>query len=102
MTDTEQNQDWKWEQEQRIASKQYFNRFFSYTVTKGEISDLELESFLKQSEKNSISDIASELKRLIRKGSADKLVLKLIEQGNKLSPETSRKLALALSQVGTS
>jgi predicted KAP-like P-loop ATPase len=102
MTDTEQNQDWKWEQEQRIASKQYFNRFFSYTVTKGEISDLELESFLKQSEKNSISDIASELKRLIRKGSADKLVLKLIEQVNKLSPETSRKLALALSQVGTS
>lgn len=102
MSDAEENQDWKWEQEQRIASKQYFNRFFSYTVTKGETSDLELESFLKQSEQNSIPDIASELKRILSKGNADKLVIKLIEQVNRLSPETSRKLALALSQVGTS
>ncbi|HEY9602829.1 MAG TPA: P-loop NTPase fold protein [Allocoleopsis sp.] len=102
MSEAEANQDWKWEQEQRIASKKYFKRFFSYTVTKGDISELELESFLKQSEQNSIPDIASDLKRLISKGNADKLVLKLIEQVNRLSPETSRKLALALSQVGTS
>jgi hypothetical protein len=102
MKDAEQNQEWKWEQEQRIASKQYFNRFFSYTVTKGEISDLELESFLRKSENNPIPDIVSDLKRLIKKGSVDKLVLKLIEQVKKLSPETSRKLALALSQGGNS
>ncbi len=100
--DMEQNQEWKWEQEQRIASKQYFKRFFSYTVTKGEISELELESFLRKSENNSIPDIASDLKKLIGKGSVDKLVLKLIEQVKKLSPESSRKLALALSQVGSS
>jgi predicted KAP-like P-loop ATPase len=102
MKDMEENPEWKWEQEQRIASKQYFSRFFSYTVTKGEISELELESFLRESENNSIPDIAAELKKLITKGSADKLVLKLIEQVKKLSPETSRKLALAVSQVGNS
>ncbi len=100
--DAEPNYEWRWEQEQRIASKQYFSRFFSYTVTKGEISGLELESFLKESETNSIADISAGLKKLIKQGNADKLVLKLIEQVKKLSPETSRKLALAVSQAGDS
>src|SRR5690606_28549510 len=35
-----------WEREKRIASKKYFNRYFLYSVPKGEISDIYFEDYI--------------------------------------------------------
>lgn len=91
-----------WAEEQRIASKQYFDRFFSYAVPEGDVSDQELESFLGQIEIESIENIASEIQRLAINRSADRFISKLRRKVKKLSPEISSKLAIAIAKVGNS
>lgn len=90
----------KWAEEQRIASEQHFNRFFSYSVPEGDVSDQELESFLGRIEGESIANIAPEIQRLVGDRSADILVSKLRRKAGGLSPGTSRNLALAIARVG--
>lgn len=92
--------DERWAEEQRIASKQYFNRFFSYTVPEGDISDIELEYFIKQIESDTISNIASDIQKFVNSRSAELFVLKLRRKVNALSPDTSRNLAIAIAKVG--
>lgn len=92
----------EWDREQRIASKQYFNRFFSYAVPEGDVSDLELESFLEKVESDSLDNIASEAKKLIGSRGADTFLLKLRRRERKFSPNISRNLALAISKIGDS
>lgn len=91
-----------WAKEQRVASKQYFTRFFSYTVPEGDISDQELESFLGRIENESISNIASEIQKLVGDRSAETFISKLRKREKKLSIEISRNLALAIAKIGNS
>lgn len=90
----------KWAEEQRIASEQHFNRFFSYSVPEGDVSDQELDSFLGRIESEPIGTVASGIQRLVGDRSADISVSKLRRKAEKLSAGTSRNLALAIASVG--
>ncbi len=92
--------DDRWAKEQRIASEQYFSRFFSYAVSEGDISDIELEYFIKRIENDTISNIASEIQKIMSCRSAELFVLKLRRKVNMLSSDASSNLAVAITKVG--
>lgn len=90
----------------RIASLHYFYRYFSYAVPMGDISDLEIDSFIKSISRTEdiddeeIEGISSQIKELIKvngPGSSDSFISKIYRVRNKLNPQTSQKLALAIS-----
>lgn len=90
----------KWYEEKRIGSPQYFQRYFSYTVIEGEISDIVFEEFLEAIGNGSQSENVKALSDFLTKTSADALVSKLRWNEEKYSPELSKKLALCLSVFG--
>lgn len=92
--------DDSWAKEQRIASEQYFSRFFSYAVSENDISDIYLENFIKQIENDTIPNIVSKIQKLLSYQSAELFVLKLRRKINILSPDISRNLAIAIAKVG--
>jgi predicted KAP-like P-loop ATPase len=86
-------------EEQRIVSTQYFNRYFSYSVPDGDISDIEIDDLIKQSKSETILNIASKIQKLSDRNE-DLFILKLKIKAGNLSSETSRKLAIAIAKVG--
>lgn len=94
----------KWEEkvatEQRITSRQYFNRYFSYTVPDGDISDLEIDGFIERAKNETILNITSEIKRIISDRSSDLFILKLKRKAGNLPSETSLNLSIAIAKVG--
>lgn len=94
--------DWDvtWSKEQRIASSQYFDRYFSYTVPEGDISDQQLEEFFTKLETISGQESAEQLKLFITDKTAEKLASKLRGKAKSLLSQASKNLAIAISQNG--
>lgn len=94
--------DWdeRWAKEQRVSSRQYFSRYFSYAIPEGDISDQELEHLIERSKKESLSVIASEMRQLIGDRSADTFILKLRQRAKALPSDISRNLSLAIAGTG--
>lgn len=90
----------KWYEEKRIGSPQYFQRYFSYTVIEGEISDIVFDDFLEKIGNGSQFENGKTLEDFLNKTSADTLISKLRWYEEKYSPELSMKLALCLSEFG--
>jgi hypothetical protein len=63
--------------EKRINVPQYFDRYFSYAVYKGEISDIDFEGFIDSVNSLSSEDIGNKLIELIEKSNSSKLIYKL-------------------------
>jgi KAP family P-loop domain len=101
---THYGSDWqgRWTQQKRIASLQYFKRYFAYSIPEDDISDQNLMIFLDKLEKESISNIGDKIKEITNhKGSnIDVLVTKIYQEIDNLSFSSSRNLALALAQIG--
>jgi len=89
-----------WDDEQRVASSKYFQRFFSYTIPEGDISDAEIASLLGTAGTQSVSEIASNWRHAITAQNVEMVVHKLRTKEDKLDASTSSKLALALASLG--
>lgn len=89
----------KWQKEKRICSGAYFERYFSYTVIEGEISDVEFDQFLNELSTNTNDRIILEIEELADKSSLLKLIEKLQTNGLDIDWEDFKKLAFALCQI---
>lgn len=94
------NQGSEWAEKKRIASKQYFYRYFALAVCEGDISDVAFESFLDNVEHLTPKELARKIEEFLKNGRADAFVANLGRKEKKLSEEVSSKLALALSLLG--
>jgi len=87
----------------RIASLHYFNRYFSYAVPLGDISDLEIDNFIESINRNEdIDNISFQILELVNAngpGSAESFISQIYRVKNKLNSKTSQKLALAISNL---
>lgn len=84
-----------------IGSNDYFNRYFFYTAVKGDISDHRVTELIRELEEGKhAEEIAAEIRMLTRDRDEDKLVTKLRERIEKMPPNPSRNLALAIAEVG--
>jgi len=94
--------DWEeqWAKQKRLTSKYYFDRFFSYAVPEGDVSDAAIEDFLTQLPKHDLQDIQTSISQLMTSRNADNFVLKLRGHENDLPAEESKKLGTAVSLLG--
>jgi hypothetical protein len=95
-----ENRDEAWLQEKRVASYHYFDRFFSYGIPIRDLADREVSSFL-GSLNSGAAMTSSDLKAFIDKSSADKLLRKLRQFADELTPDGAERLAILLAQSGT-
>ncbi|OQB55655.1 MAG: KAP family P-loop domain protein [Deltaproteobacteria bacterium ADurb.Bin151] len=94
--------DWheRWAKEQRVCSPEYFTRYFTYAVPKGDISDTSVKDFLDSIEGRTAKQVSERLRSLINSRNAGKLISKLREREKDLSPNDSIVLAKALTLIG--
>lgn len=103
-TNNSQDKDMEeeWRQDQRLTSEYYFNRFFSYSIGEGEISDREFNNFI-----YSLSGISYDTQKLaflefINKYSASDFMFMLKLRSNNIfqKDDTCGNLAILISKYG--
>lgn len=89
-----------WFKNKRIVSTDYFQRYFSYTVLKGELSDVSFDEFRTKLEVLEVKDIIFKIKELIGASSTDNFLHKLRSLEEDFNWETSKKLAACIALSG--
>ena len=91
----------QWAKGKRIASEFYFDRYFSYTVPEGDVSDRAVEDLMSSLSGLSIEEITLSLNNIVTPRNADNLILKLRGRELDLSSESAQKLGVAISRSGS-
>jgi predicted KAP-like P-loop ATPase len=90
----------EWFREKRIASPKYFERYFSYAVIKGDISDIEFSNILNFiAENEGVEDIALKVQSIIDKSSNDNFIQKLRSIENEFDWESAKKISKVLCKL---
>jgi len=89
-----------WFKKRRIVSPDYFQRYFSYTVLKGELSDVSFDEFKNQLEILEVEDVIVNIKKLISSSSTDNFLHKLRSIEEDFNWEISKKLAICIALSG--
>lgn len=89
----------EWIKDKRIASRDYFQRYFSYSISLKDISDVYLENILKNIDSFSNDYIKSEFIDIITNGQVHSLIKKLRFLYVNLSPIQINQIVLAFSTL---
>jgi predicted KAP-like P-loop ATPase len=94
--------DWEktWAEEQRVASKEYFDRYFSYAIPEGDVPDREIENLLETCKGGDIEATVVKMKDLLTSRNAEKVIKKLRYREKSLNPFISRTLGEAVALSG--
>ena len=93
----------KWYLDKRIASSKYFDRYFSYAVIEGDMSDVEFESLLNDAESNEdIAIITEQIKSILNKVTASNFIHKLRSREDTIKWTSAKQLIRALCNVSES
>jgi len=100
--DTIYDSEWNkvWAEEKRIASDKYFDRYFTYSVPLGDVSDVMVENFI-----NSLANITQEeltnfLNVELSSQNAETFISKLHQKIGKIHSVGQGKLAISISSFG--
>lgn len=88
-----------WFKQKRIVSPKYFNKYFSYAVIKGELSDVAFQNFLSEVQAQSIKEIEGSVHTLVEQSSPDNFLQKIRSIEEDFSWEATIKIAKAISNV---
>lgn len=86
--------------EKRIASKEYFPRYFNYGVLSDDISDQDVEKFLGQIPGEAVEVLVKEFKNLSSGNRAHVLIEKLRNKEESVRPDTAAILSLIVALSG--
>jgi len=90
----------QWLKEKRIVSTSYFNRYFSYAVIEGELSDVAFDEFVKSIEEAELVETAKEIKKIIEQSSVDTFLFKIRTYEEDLNWNATINLSLAIAIMG--
>lgn len=94
--------DWyeKWNKGQRICSDNYYSRYFTYAIPRGDISDKAIQELTDDCEKwEKTFDLkTSPLNQVLNATTAETLIKKLRHKAGEINPDASIALAVALAQ----
>lgn len=90
----------EWYSNKRICSEYYFDKYFVYSVIKGEISDIVFENLLTSANSLSIDDISTKIIKIVNESSPDELLRKLHYKRNQINWEEFLNIAPALCHNG--
>jgi hypothetical protein len=90
----------RWTNQKRIASDEYFHRYFAYGVPPRDVSDRRINEVLTGGEPGDVDFVKAKLKGIAASTRPETLLAKLRRQEDSLSPEYAVRLALAVAQFG--
>lgn len=88
-----------WREGKRVTSSGYYNRYFSYGVPKGDISDVQLENFFKNLPELDKDGISRQLLDWLEDQSTTTLIQKLRVNVDKVSGNEASRLALSPAEM---
>lgn len=88
-----------WFKNKNIVSPKYFNKYFSYSVMKGEISDIVFQNFIDDVISLKRDEVNHALKTLIEQSSPDNLLYKLRSIEQEINWEKSKKISNSISDI---
>ena len=89
-----------WYLNKRIVSTKYFDRYFSYTVLEGDISDIEFERLIYNiNAGESVDNITQYIKSILSKTTTDNFLLKIRGREKELTWNQSKTLIKALCNI---
>jgi len=93
--------DWysAWNENQRICSDSYFSRYFTYSISKNDISDLEVSNMIQELDGWDSSISSNPLAQLILSNNPNTVIKKLGNKFRDINEETAEALAIAICQV---
>ncbi len=93
-----------WEDEKRVCSEKYFNRFFAYDIPVGDVADAKIDSFLLtlSSPKTTIPIAEKAFKDMSKNSDQALLLSKLRRKEDDLTETVSKKLSQVMVNVGFS
>jgi len=93
----------QWDEEQRICSDKYFDRYFNYGIPMGDVPDAQVRDFLELLARPKVtqSRVNKALKNLVESGHPNVPVSKLRNKEDDLPKEVCEKLAPALVSIGS-
>jgi hypothetical protein len=86
-----------WRKDQRVCAPEYFDRFFSYGIPLGDLSDSDFKDFLQRVSQGDSAQTFTGLRELINSSSAERVVQKLRGIEKTLDAPSAYALALAVS-----
>jgi predicted KAP-like P-loop ATPase len=89
----------EWYQQKKICSPFYFNRYFTYSVIKGEISDIEFDKFLANVEVAEHETLIHQMRSFCQSTTAETFLRKLRMWDNDLPHKKSIIIAEALVKI---
>lgn len=98
---THYGNDWesKWEENQRICSAQYFQRYFTYAISSRDISDIAIDNLLQISKTCSVNEMVERIKQIVNENNIATFLTKLRRLSKKLTPSQSKIFALSLAKL---
>lgn len=95
--------DWEkeWANDKRVSSKDYFDRYFSYAIPEGDVSDQEIGELIRLCTHSDIDEAEIKLKELLTGCNAEKFIRKLRYKENSLTSIVSMNLGKVLAISGS-
>lgn len=88
-----------WYVNKRIISPKYFDRYFSYAVIEGDISDIEFDELVSSIRTATIDNIVAQMKAIISKSDAGNFIQKLRSRETEYEWDQSMKIAKAICSL---
>lgn len=89
-----------WYRAKRICSGKYFERYFTYAVIEGDISDTFFDQFLTDLNDMSVDDLKGKMDTLFQDISSNDVIFKIRLWEDRLNPKQSEQLGKLLAEVG--
>jgi predicted KAP-like P-loop ATPase len=86
--------------EKRIASSQYFNRYFSYVVILGDISDVSFNNFIENMSNYKFDENLKSLKQILESVNPEKFISKFRFTEKSLDDETATEIVKLFCELG--
>ncbi|MFV5695650.1 P-loop NTPase fold protein [Flavobacterium sp. LB3P122] len=96
---TDRNITDEWFKNKRIVSPKYFNKYFSYSVMKGEISDVVFQNFIDELISLDSDKVTQFLKTLLDQSTPDNVIYKLRSIEEDIDWEKSKKISKSISDI---
>jgi len=90
----------RWATEQRVASAEYFDRYFSHLVPAYQVSDAWLSDLIASLSGKTTDDVRRALSDQVEAGRGESLISKLRTREDDVAPDDALKLAQAVASLG--
>lgn len=92
--------DKTWAEQKRIASDKYFDRYFTYSIPSGDVSDVQIENFINTLGDIEPNELIKALSTELTKENAEIFISKLHQKIEKIPAGGQAKLAISISLFG--